>query len=174
MKDSPFKLATLSASHNFTAFSCGSPPLDRYIKEQANQDIRRRISSCFVAVDANNRVAGYYTLSSASVPLADFPPAVVKKLPRYPSVPSIRLGRLAVDQAFKGLGLGKALLGNATYRAANSEIASFALIVDAKDESAAAFYKHHEFLVLPGTPSTLFLPLAKFTFNQSRNDVFNR
>jgi ribosomal protein S18 acetylase RimI-like enzyme len=163
MKDSPFKLAVLSASNDYAAFSCGSPPLDRYIKEQATQDIRRRIASCFVAVDANNRVAGYYTLASASVPLADFPSAVAKKLPRYPAVPAVRLGRLAVDQAYKGLGLGKALLGNATYRAANAEIASFALIVDAKDESAAAFYRHHDFMALPKTPSILFLPLAKFT-----------
>jgi ribosomal protein S18 acetylase RimI-like enzyme len=174
MKGFLFQLATLKASHNYADFSCGSPPLDRYIKEQATQDIRRRIASCFVAVDANNRVAGYYTLASASVPLADFPPAVVKKLPRYPSVPSIRLGRLAVDQDFKGLGLGKALLGNATYRAANSEIASFALIVDAKDESAVAFYRYHDFLSLPGMPSTLFLPLAKFTFNQSGSNVLDQ
>jgi len=167
MKDSPFKLAPLCASHGYAAFSCGSPPLDRYIKEQATQDIRRRIASCFVAADAHERVAGYYTLASASVPLADFPPMVVKKLPRYPSVPAVRLGRLAVDQAFKGIGLGKALLANAIYRAANSEIASFALIVDAKNESAAAFYRHHEFIALPGTPSILFLPLAKFTFKQT-------
>jgi len=168
MKYSSFKLAPLSASHDYAAFSCGSLPLDRYIKEQATQDIRRRIASCFVAADAHNRVTGYYTLASASVPLADFPPTVIKKLPRYPSIPAVRIGRLAVDQAFKGLGLGKALLGNATYRAANSEIASFALIVDAKDESAVAFYRHHDFIAFPGTPSILFLPLAKFAFNQTK------
>ena len=115
----------------------------------------------------HNKVAGYYTLASASVSLADFPPTVAPKLPRYPSIPAVRLGRLAVDQAFKELGLGKALLGNAAYRAANSEIASFALIVDAKDESAAGFYKYHEFIPLPGTPSVLFLPLSKFTSNQT-------
>jgi ribosomal protein S18 acetylase RimI-like enzyme len=163
MKVPPLKLASLSPTHDYAAFSCGSPPLDRYIKEQATQDIRRRIASCFVAVDANNRVAGYYTLASASVPLAEFPPKIVKKLPRYPSVPAVRLGRLAVDQAFKGQGLGKALLANATLRAALAEIASFALIVDAKNESATAFYRHHGFIALPGTPSILFLPLAQFT-----------
>jgi ribosomal protein S18 acetylase RimI-like enzyme len=164
MKAFPLKLASLSPSHDYAVFSCGSPPLDRYIKEQATQDIRRRIASCFVAVDANNRVAGYYTLASASVPLAEFPPEVVKKLPRYPSVPAVRLGRLAVDQAFKGQGLGKALLANATLRASVAEIASFALIVDAKNESAIAFYRHHDFIALPGTPSILFLPLGKFAF----------
>jgi len=164
MKAFPLKLTALTPSHDYASFSCGSPPLDRYIKEQATQDIRRRITSCFVAVDANNLVAGYYTLASASVPLAEFPPEVVKKLPRYPSVPAVRLGRLAVDQSFKGQGLGKALLANATLRAAVAEIASFALIVDAKNESAIAFYRHHNFIALPGTPSILFLPLAKFTF----------
>jgi ribosomal protein S18 acetylase RimI-like enzyme len=164
MNASPLKLTSLSPSHDYAAFYCGSPPLDRYIKEQATQDIRRRIASCFVAVNANNRVAGYYTLASASVPLAEFPPEVIKKLPHYPSVPAIRLGRLAVDQAFKGQGLGKALLANATLRAAISEIASFAIIVDAKNESAITFYRHHDFIALPGTPSILFLPLAKFIF----------
>ena len=162
-----FKLAPLGAYHDYFAFSCGSPPLDRYIKEQATQDVRRRIASCFVAANVHNKVAGYYTLASASVPLENFPPTVAKKLPRYPFIPAVRLGRLAVDQAFKGLGLGKALLGNATYRAANSEIASFALIVYAKDESAAGFYRYHEFIPLPGTPSILFLPLTKFTSNQT-------
>lgn len=70
------------------------------------------------------------------------------------------MGRLAVDQAFKGQGLGGALLADALDRAARSEIAAFALMVDAKDETAAAFYRHHGFIALPDSPLTLFLPLA--------------
>ena len=78
----------------------------------------------------------------------------------YPTVPAVRMGRLAVDQAFQGQGLGGALLADALTRAARSEIAAFALVVDAKDEAATAFYRHHGFISLPYSPQTLFLPLA--------------
>jgi len=81
------------------------------------------------------------------------------------------MGRLAVDQAFKGQGLGGALLADALDRAARSEIAAHALMVDAKDEAAAAFYRHHGFIALPDSPRTLFLPLA--TVLRSRNLPFS-
>jgi GNAT superfamily N-acetyltransferase len=106
------------------------------------------------------RIAGYYTLASASVPLVELPPEAIKKLPRYRAVPTVRMRRLAVDQTFKGQGLGGALLGDALTRAARSEIAAYAMLVDAKDDTAAAFYRHHGFIALPETPLTLFLPLA--------------
>ena len=90
----------------------------------------------------------------------DLPASTRKKLPRYPTVPAVRMGRLAVDHEFKGQGLGGALLADALDRAARSEIAAFALVVDAKDEAAAAFYSHHGFIALPDSSLTLFLPLA--------------
>jgi GNAT superfamily N-acetyltransferase len=113
-----------------------------------------------VATTDGRRIAGYYTLASASVLLADLPVSTTKKLPRYPTVPTVRMGRLAVDQSFKGQGLGGALLADALNRAADSEIAAFALMVDAKDEVAVAFYLHHGFIALPDSPLKLFLPLA--------------
>jgi ribosomal protein S18 acetylase RimI-like enzyme len=91
---------------------------------------------------------------------SDLPAATAKKLPRYPMVPAVRMGRLAVDQAFKGQGLGGALLADALARCARAEIAAHALVVDAKDEGAAAFYRHHGFVALPDSPLTLFLPLS--------------
>ena len=126
-----------------------------------------------VALADEKRVAGYYTLASASLPLADLPASTGKKLPRYPTKPAVRMGRLAVDQAFKGLGLGigGALLADALDRAARSEIAAYALMVDAKDEAEAAFYQHHGFIALPDSPHTLFLPLA--TVQPSRNSPFS-
>jgi GNAT superfamily N-acetyltransferase len=130
--------------------------LNRYLREQASQDIRRRMAACFVALADEKRIAGYYTLASASLLLTDLPASTGKKLPRYPTVPAVRLGRLAVDQVFKGQGLGGALLADALDRAARSEIAAYALIVDAKDEAAAAFYRHHGFIALPDSPRTLF------------------
>lgn len=160
MSGAPFRIALLDSRDDRSSFSSGSAPLDRYLRAQVNQDVRRRIAACFVALTDEDRIAGYYTLASASLLLTDLPPATVKKLPRYPTVPTVRMGRLAVDLSFKGKGLGAALLVDALERAARSEIACYALMVDAKDEEAAAFYRHHGFLALPEAPRTLFLPLA--------------
>lgn len=107
-----------------------------------------------------NVVAGYYTLSAASVALTDLPHAIARKLPRYPAIPVVRMGRLAVDQAYRGRRLGAALLVNALQRAAKSEIAAVALTIDAKDETAAAFYRHFGFAPLTSDPLALFMPLA--------------
>ena len=159
MSRAPFLLVPLDAAHDRTGFNSDSEPLNRYLREQVTQDIRRRVAACFVALRDGQRIAGYYTLASASLLLVDLPARTGKKLPRYPTVPAIRMGRLAVDQEFKGQGLGGALLADALDRAVRSEIAAFALIVDAKDEAATAFYRHHGFIALPYSLS-MFLPLA--------------
>lgn len=160
MSRAPFQLALLNGAHDRSTFNSGSVPLDRYLREQVSQDVRRRVAACFVATTDGKRIAGYYTLASASLLLSELPPSTGKKLPRYPTVPAVRMGRLAVDQDFKGQGLGGALLADALGRAAGSEIAAFALMVDAKDEAAVGFYRHHGFIALPDSPRTLFLPLA--------------
>jgi GNAT superfamily N-acetyltransferase len=171
MSGASFQLVPLDTAHDRSAFNCDSEPLNRYLREQATQDIRRRVAACFVALADGQRLAGYYTLASASVLLADLPASTGKKLPRYPTVPAVRMGRLAVDQAFKGQGLGGALLADALDRAARSEIAAYALMVEAKDEAAAAFYAHHGFIALPDSPLTLFLPLV--TVQPTRNSRFS-
>jgi ribosomal protein S18 acetylase RimI-like enzyme len=160
MSRAPFQFAPLDAAHDRTTFNSDSEPLNRYLREQVTQDIRRRVAACFVALADEQRIAGYYTLASASLLLTDLPASTGKKLPRYPTVPAVRMGRLAVDQTFKGQGLGGAMLADALDRAARSEMAAFALMVDAKDEAVAAFYRHHGFIVLPDSPLTLFLPRA--------------
>ncbi|MDP2783593.1 MAG: GNAT family N-acetyltransferase [Sulfurimicrobium sp.] len=160
MSHAPFHVVPLEAAHDRTLFNSGYDPLDAYFRQQVTQDIRRRVTACFVALTREQRIAGYYTLASASLLLSDLPANIEKKLPRYPSVPAVRMGRLAVDQNFKGQGLGGALLADALDRAIRSEIAAYALVVDAKDELAAAFYRHHGFIALPDAPLTLFLPLA--------------
>ncbi len=161
-KAAPFRVALLDASHDRANFDSDSAALNRYLQQQATQDVRRRITACFVAVtgDDAQRIAGYYTLASSSVLLHDLPAATGKKLPRYPSVPVVRMGRLAVAKTFKGAGLGAALLADALGRAARAEIAAYALVVDAKDDAAASFYRHHGFIAMPSTPLTLFIPLA--------------
>lgn len=160
MSSAPFRLALLDGQHDRAAFNSDSEPLNRYIQTQASQDIRRRVAACYVALAGEQRIAGYYTLASSSVLLTDLPANIGKKLPRYPTVPAVRMGRLAVDRAFKGQGLGGALLADALDRAARAEIAAFAMMVDAKDDAASAFYRHHGFIALPDSPLTLFLPLA--------------
>jgi len=161
-KAAPFRVALPDASHDRASFNSDSVALNRYLKQQVTQDVRRRVTACFVAVTADNvqHIAGYYTLASSSVLLNDLPAATGRKLPRYPSVPVVRMGRLAVATTFKGAGLGAALLADALGRAARAEIAAYALVVDAKDDAAASFYRHHGFIALPSKPFTLFLPLA--------------
>lgn len=160
MTDPALRVVPLSGKHCRSTFVSGSEPLDYYFRQRVAQDIRRRIAACFVAVTPEDLVAGYYTLASASLVLAELPPETARRLPRYPSIPAVRLGRLAVDLAFRGQGLGSALLADGLARAARSEIAAFAMTVDAKDEAAMQFYLYHGFIPLPDSPMALFLPLA--------------
>ena len=159
-----FRLEVLRAEHDRKAFSCGVEPLDRYFREQATQDIRRRVSACYVAIDeATSAIAGYYTLAAGGVPLDEIPSQLAKRLPRYASVPVVRMGRLAVDQHYRGKKLGAALLWDAVLRATQSEIAAFALVVDAKDTTAADFYRHHGFVALDDEQRRWLLPLSNVT-----------
>lgn len=146
------RIQPLAATHDRLGFSCGVPALDRYLREQAGQDARRRVAAPFVATTDGVRVIGFYTLSATSIELSDIPPAQARKLPRYPRLPATLLGRLATDLSVRGTGLGRVLLVDAITRAVRSEIASFAMVLDAKDESAASFYAREGFIRLPGTP----------------------
>jgi len=157
----PFLIEALSPDHARAEFSSGVEALDRYFREQVTQDVRRRATACYVALDvATAKVAGYYTLAAAGVALADLPEQLARRLPRYPSVPVARLGRLAVDQAYRGRRLGGGLLWDAAMRAVRSEIAVYALVVDAKDDQAVRFYRHHGFATFGSLPRQLVLPLA--------------
>lgn len=158
-----FSITSLSDEHDRSLFESASPILDRYFREQATQDVRRLVTACYVATPLDTTVvAGFYTLAAGSVVLSDLPEAMAKKLPRYPAVPVARLGRLAVDRHFTGQQLGAALLWDAAQRALASPLAVFALVVEAKDECAATFYRHHGFIPCADQSLQLFLPLASF------------
>jgi len=163
-----YRVVPLEAERDRAGFACGVEALDRYFRERVTQDMRRRVASCFVALDDNDRIAGFYTLAATSVLLADVPETIAKKLPRYPTVPAIRMGRLAVARTERGKGLGAALLADALSRSIVSEVVGFALVVDAKDDVAEEFYRHHGFLRLGGEPRTLFLPLSTARAAESR------
>lgn len=153
-------MVPLGSGHDRPAFDCGVPALNRYLQAQATQDKRRRVAACFVAVEGDARIAGFYTLSSTSVLLKDLPDEVGKRLPRYPSVPAVWMGRLAVANADQGQGLGGALVADALVRALRAEIAAFAMLVEAKDAAAVGFYRHHGFMALSRSARAMFLPLA--------------
>jgi GNAT superfamily N-acetyltransferase len=157
----PFRLEELSEEHDRESFTCGQEALDRYIRTQATQDIRRRIATCFVAMElASGQLAAYYTIAAASLVTPDLPAEITKRLPRYPTLLAVRIGRLAVDLRFKRRGLGGALLADALRRVLLAPPAVFALLVDAKDDQAVAFYQHHGFQPFASQPRTLFLPVA--------------
>src|ERR1039457_3659820 len=161
MIPAPFRFEALGDGRDRGAFDCGDEALDRYFRTQATQDIRRRVANCYVVVEAaTGQVAAYYTLSSASIPLVDLPANEAKRLPRYPTLPAVLIGRLAVDRRFQRRGLGELMLINAVHRTMQGSAAAFALLVDAKNDQAAAFYERYGFRRIAGRPRTLFLPLA--------------
>jgi GNAT superfamily N-acetyltransferase len=155
-----FVIEPLTPDHHRAEFTCGVDALDRYFRQQAGQDVRRRATACFVAFEvATGKIAGYYTLCAGGILLSEMPGELARRLPRYPSVPVARLGRLAVAHAYHGHKLGGALLWDAVDRATRSEVAVYALVVDAKDEQAEGFYRHHGFVAFGSIPRSLILPL---------------
>lgn len=155
-----FRIEALTPVHPRKNFTSGSAPLDRYLHDLATQDIKRRVSNCFIAIDDAGVIAGYYTFAAASFPLTELSAEETKRLPRYALLPAGLIGRLAVDQRFQGQKLGGALVMDAALRAARAEPAIFALIVDAKDEKAIGFYQHLGFRRFASKPTSLFLPIA--------------
>ncbi|MEK6608280.1 MAG: GNAT family N-acetyltransferase [Myxococcota bacterium] len=148
----------LDRRHDREAFRCGVEALDHYFRQQASQDSRRNVATVFVAEEqGTGTVHGFYTLSMAAVLLDRLPDALQRKLPRYPTVPAVRLGRLAVALDARGTGLGAHLLMDAMARSLGSEIAWAALLVDAKDDTARSFYAKHGFRSLLDDPNHLFL-----------------
>lgn len=158
-----YKTVPLGTTHKREDFSCGKEPLDLYFKRQVSQDIKRKLSACFVLEGDSKTVKGYYTLSNNSVPLAIVPEAIRKKMPAsYNNLPTTLLGRLAVDIRFRRLGLGELLLMDALKRCydLSEQIGSMAVIVDPLDDEAATFYKQYGFIALES--GRMFLPMKTF------------
>lgn len=158
----PVVIEPLGSEHDCQAFDCGQPALNHYLRHQASQDLRRNVNRVFVArYEGTVEVVGFFSLSAASFGKRDLPADLARRLPHYP-VPAALLGRLAVDQRRQGRGLGQHLMVDAFWRVlrASEDLALYALVVDAKDDSARAFYLHHGFTEFPETPSRLFLPLG--------------
>lgn len=154
-----YRIEPLGANHDRAAFRCGVPELDAYLQQQAGQDLKRNLAAVFVLTPDGKTVAGFYTLSAHSIHAAELPEDLRKKLPRFP-LPVTLLGRMAVAQSLRGLGLGEFLLLHALERAwlGSRQVASWAVIVDAK-AGARDFYSKHDFIPFPAQPHRLFLPM---------------
>ena len=151
-----------TATHLRSGFCCGEVALDNYIQRQASQDLKKRVAAVFVLVDTPGvEVLGYYTLSAYTVNVSALQEDFGKRLPRYPKLPATLLGRLAVDSAHKGQGLGELLLLDALRRALETSrhIASLAVIVEALNKPAHNFYLKYGFMPFRQEPMRLYLPI---------------
>ena len=160
----PYRIEPLGKQHDRSAFQCGTEALDRYLKQQARQDAEKYVAAPFVLLaPPATGVLGYYTLSAGVADVSDIAPELAKTLPRYPQLPVTLIGRLAVDQSLRGQGRGAFLLLDALHRSWQraTEIAAMAVVVDAKDEAAEAFYLHFDFTPLRGSPRRLYLSMKK-------------
>lgn len=157
----------LNSAHKKSDFSCGKEILDSYLHKQANQDVKRKLSVCFVINDeSTNLIKGYYTLSNNNIPLELVPIQIQKKLPKsYESIPTTLFGSLAIDNRFQGQGVGKLMLIDALKRSYEliKTVGSFAVVVDPIDQDAENFYDKYGFIKLSDS-GKMFLPMK--TINQ--------
>ena len=159
-KSADFHIILLEQSHNRSQFDCGNEVLNRYLAQQATQDVRRNLAQIYVLLADNNIVVGYYTINASMIEYANLPESARKNLPRYP-IPAALIGRFAVDVHYQGQGLAKKLLGDAIHRAVamSKTIGIHAVIVDAKDETVAEFYRKLGFLELSDSSLHFYLPI---------------
>lgn len=158
----PWRFEPLDKAHDRAGFTSGAPELDRYIRELASQDVRRDVARVFVALQEGSQiVCGFYGLGASSFKREKLTAEQAKRLPHYP-VPAALLGRLAVDEGMQGKGLGALLLMDALHRVllASQTLAVHAMIVDARDDAAAAFYRKYGFIPFADNERQLMLPMA--------------
>jgi GNAT superfamily N-acetyltransferase len=153
----------LRKGHDRASFSCGEPNLDDWFRKRALQDERRDIARVFVAVgEADDAIMGFYSLSAFSIELEELPSDLARKLPRYSAIPAVLIGRLARSEAVRGRRVGELLLADAVKRVlgASASLAAYAIVVDAKNDRARAFYSAFGFVSFPESPQKLFLLTA--------------
>ena len=158
----PPAIEPLGQQHDRAVFACGAAPLDRYLQQQAGQDLRNKVSAVFVLCrPGSTAVLGYYTLSAAVIAPSELEPTVQKRLPRYAALPAVLLGRLAVDQRQQGRGYGKLLLIDALQRSRRiqSQVGAVAVTVVAKDDAARSFYERYGFTRFVHHEYQLYLPM---------------
>jgi predicted GNAT family N-acyltransferase len=156
------RIALLGEAHDRSSFACGVESLDRYLKTQAGQDVRRKANAVFILSEVSEptQVLGYYTLCAMAISQGEVPEAARTHVPRYPLVSATLIGRLAVAKERQGQRLGAVLLADALRRAFDSAgtVGSSMVMGAALDEDAAGFYAAHGFVRLPDS-LRLVLPM---------------
>ena len=149
-------------------FSCEVASLERYFRSQASQDVKNKAAAVFVLAEAS-KVLGYYTLSSYAIDAGELSPDIARKLPGYPKLPAILIGRLARDQKYRGQGIGELLLVDALRRCLENTatVGAIAVVVEAENENARKFYLDHGLIQFPDHPDKLFILMStvKDTFS---------
>ena len=150
------RIEKLTPAHVVGDFDCGNAPLNRFLQAFALINQYAGSSATYLAM-IGDAVAGYHSLTVGAASYGDAPERLAKGMPRHP-IPVMVIARLAVDRRFQGRGLGAGLLADAMRRTlAASEIAGMrGVIVHAKDDHAAAFYKRFGFTAFPEKPFTLY------------------
>jgi GNAT superfamily N-acetyltransferase len=151
----------LQERHVQVDFHCGVDDLDRYFRERALHEFKKHVAATLVLVErATGAVIGFYTLSSLGIVVGDRLPATL-------------LGRMAVDESFRGRGFGGVLLIDALRRAFESRrtVASIAVVVDAKSDQARDFYLHYDFHPFPGHSHRLFIMMETIEQMLSRMGI---
>jgi GNAT superfamily N-acetyltransferase len=153
------RIEPLGKRHDRATFASGQPDLDDWFRRRAGQDESRNIARVFVAIDDDLGIVGFYSLSTFTLALDHLPEDLARKLPRYDAIPAARIGRLARDERVRGQRVGELLLADALRRilSAARAVAVFAVVVNAKDDTAAAFYRRFGFQPFPLHPRRLFL-----------------
>jgi len=156
------KIEPLSRQHDRLKFDCGAEDLNQYLRNIARQHLTKGISRTFVLIDdaVPADILGFFTLASCEVRVEKLPQKYVKKYPQ--KVPAAKLARLAVAKKRQRQSLGAFMLVNAIERIirVSEHLGIMVFFVDAKDQSAKAFYEQFGFIALPDNPLELFLPIA--------------
>ena len=156
----PWTIQPLDASAEIAGFDCGEKSLNQFLQKHALNNDRAGLGRTFVAVEqGQTRVVGYFTISTGSVKFDSVPGHLEKRVPKYP-IPTVHIGRLAVDVQFQKRELGETLLVDALRRAATASesVGVYAVDVFALHEKAKAFYRKYGFVEMLDAPLHLFLP----------------
>jgi GNAT superfamily N-acetyltransferase len=157
-----WRIERLQRSHIRDRFDCGKSPLDDFIRTLVSQYEKRNLGRTYVAIRAADpHVLGYYTIASGAVTFDTIPAEIARKLPRHP-VPAVVIARLAVDQSSQGQRLGERLLLDALARSLelSDRLGIHAVVVDAIDAEAKAFYQKYRFIPLLDNELHLYLPIS--------------
>lgn len=157
----PWSIEPILPTHDVAAFDCSEPKLNTFLQRYAVSNDRAGLGRTFVAVEAGSTVVrGYFTVSAGSVSFDAVPDHARKRLPQYP-IPTVHLGRLAVDMTCQGNRLGETLLVESLRKAAAASpaIALYAVDVIALNEKAKGFYLKYGFVEMLDAPLHLFMPI---------------